>query len=114
MGNTMKVQMNLSYSGIEEKALLSMFRHINGQLQHKNLFSASVFTRQVKQFMNHLSLFKNKISKSLMKRILETYTVYMMGCSRTKNLSRERAGVAPSTLSFIRDSHSSLTKEDEV
>jgi hypothetical protein len=114
MGNTMKVQMNLSYSGIEEKALLSMFRHINGQLQHKNLFSASVFTRQVKQFMNHLSLFKNKISKSLMKRILETYTVYMMGSSRTKNLSRERVGVAPSTLSFIRESHSSLTNEDEA
>lgn len=113
LGNAMQVQMNLTYTGIEEKALLSMFRHINGQLQHKNLFSASVFTRQVKQFMNHLNLFKNKISRSLMKRILETYTVYMMGSSRTKNLSRERVGVAPSTLSFIRKSHSSLTSGDE-
>jgi hypothetical protein len=44
-----------------------------------------------------------------MKKILETYTIYMMGSSRTKNLSQSHSGVGKEELDRIRDNRSSLT-----
>lgn len=108
--NTMKVQMEIRYSSLEERALLAMFRHINSQMQNENLFAAKVFTRQIKAFMNQLAFFKSKIPVALIKKILATYTVYMMGSSRTKDLSRESTGAARQEIANIRQEHSSLTE----
>jgi hypothetical protein len=108
VNNAMKVTMEIRYTCIEEKALLSMFRHINGQLQNENLFAAAIFTKQIKQFMIHLNQYKNKVPAALMKRILETYTVFMMGSSRTRNLSKEKGALSGDQLSKIRATHSSL------
>lgn len=110
IANAMKVQMEIRYTAIEEKALLSIFRQINSQLQNDNLFAAKVFTKQVKNVMAQLTAFKDKISAPLMKKILETYTIYMMGSSRTRNLSRQHAGLNKDELEKIRSNRDNLTK----
>jgi hypothetical protein len=107
--NSIKTNMDIRYNAMEEKALLSIFRQINGQLQNSNLFAANVFTKQVKNMMAQLAQYKSKISPELMKKILETYTVYMMGSSRTKNLSRSKTGLKNEELDRIRDNHENLT-----
>jgi hypothetical protein len=58
--------------------------------------------------MIHLNQYKNKVPAALMKRILETYTVFMMGSSRTRNLSKEKGALSGDQLSKIRATHSSL------
>ena len=109
LSNSLKVQMEIRYSVLEEKALLSMFKSINGQLQNENLFAAKVFAKQVRNFMNQLTRFKDNIPPVLMKKILETYTIYMMGSSRTRNLSNEKAGLSQEELQKIRANRDSLT-----
>ena len=109
LANSLKVQMEIRYSGLEEKAMLSMFRSINSQLQNENLFAAKVFTKQVRNFMNQLTRFKTQIPPALMKKILETYTIYMMGSSRTRNLSKEKGALSQEDLLKIKANHETLT-----
>jgi hypothetical protein len=112
MENSLKVQMDIRYTSLEEKALLSMFRHVQSQLQKKNLFTAKVFTQQIKSFMNQLTKFKRSVPNILMKKILASYTVYMMGSSRLMNLSREGTGeVKNEDLAKIREGQKELTTE---
>ena len=107
--NSIKTQMDIRYSNIEEKALLCIFKQINSQLQNDNLFAANVFTKQVKNMMSQLSRYKDKIPQTLMKKILETYTIYMMGSSRTKNLSQGQSGLSKDELERIRNDRTTLT-----
>ena len=110
--NALKVSMEIRYTSLEEKALLAMFRHVQSQLQKKNLFTAKVFTQQIKSFMNQLTRFKRSVPNALMKKILASYTVYMMGSSRLMNLSRESSGeVKSEDLAKIREGQKDLTSE---
>lgn len=112
LGNSLKVQMEIRYTSLEEKALLAMFKHVQAQLQKKNLFTANVFTQQIKSFMNQLTKFKRSIPNALMKKILASYTVYMMGSSRLQNLSRKNSGGMKSEdLAKIREGQKELTSE---
>jgi hypothetical protein len=108
--NILKVQMEIRYTALEEKAMLSMFRSISTQLQNENLFAAKVFTKQVRNFMNQLTRYKDQIPPVLMKKILETYTIYMMGSSRTRNLSNEKSGLSQEELLKIKTNRDSLTQ----
>lgn len=108
--NSLKSQMEIKYTVAEEKALLSMFRQINAQLHNENLFSANVFSKQIRNFMNLLKKHKSFISGVLMKKILETYTVFIMGSSRTKNLPSESGRLKAVDISKIKESRDHLTK----
>jgi len=109
--NMLKVSLDIKYTAPEEKALLSMFKQVHQSLQNKNLFLAGVFTQQIKKFMHHLTSFKTKISGDLLKKILSTYTVFMMGSSRTKNLSKQASsGISNDDVAKIKANRDSLTQ----
>jgi len=107
--NSLKVNLEIKYTPLDEKALLSMFKQIHQQLQNKNLFMAGVFTQQIKKFMFQLTHFKTKISNDLLKKILSTYTVFMMGSSRTRELSRQSTNLSIEDLNRIKANRASLT-----
>ncbi|MBF0197001.1 MAG: hypothetical protein HQL32_04795 [Planctomycetes bacterium] len=109
VSNSIKIQLELKYTYAQERALLAMFRHINSQLQNENLFAAKVFSKQIKNFIGLLAKHKKFISQDLMKKVLETYTVFMMGCSRTRTLSQESSSISRVDISSIRDHSSTLT-----
>jgi hypothetical protein len=107
--NMLKVNLDIKYSTLEEKALLSMFKQIHQQLQNENLFMAGVFTQQIKRFLHQLTNFKTKISNDLLKKILSTYTVFMMGSSRTRQLSKQSKTLSNEDLDRIKQNRASLT-----
>lgn len=107
--NSFSSQLEIKYTVAEERALLSMFKHINAQMQMDNLFTAKVFSRQIKHFMNLLTSHKKSISAELMKKILETYTVYMMGCSRMQSLSKFDSGLDSGVIKEVKGKRDHLT-----
>lgn len=109
--NALKSQMTLKYSVADEKAMLSMFRVVGNQLAKDDLFTTNVFQRQVRSFINFMTGQKKKISADLVKRILTTYTVFMMACSRLANLAKSDTGrLSIEDLARIRSAASSLVK----
>lgn len=112
--NTMKSELSIKYSISEEKALLSTFKQINSQLNNEKLFTVNVFTKQIKNFMNNLNKHKKFISGALMKKVLETYTVFLMGSSRMKGLSRTGNNIKGDSLDQIRSRRADLTETSKT
>jgi hypothetical protein len=109
ISNALKIQLNLKYNVAEEKALLSTFKQINSQLSNDNLFNVNIFSQQIRSFMTSLTKHKDKISGPLMKKVLATYTVFLMGSSRTKNLAKKATGDSHIDLQKIKAERVGLT-----
>ena len=109
ISNAIKTQLNLKYNVAEEKALLSTFKQINSQLSNDNLFNVNIFSQQIRSFMTSLTKHKDKISGPLMKKVLETYTVFLMGSSRTKNLAKNTSSESKVDLQKIKAERTNLT-----
>lgn len=109
MRNSLNANFKIQYSSEEEKSLMTMFRHIFVQLQNRDLFTIDEFSKQLSSFLTLLKGHRGIISTDLTKRILTSYTVFMMGCSRTMNLSREGGGsLTQNLIDEIRDQRRQL------
>lgn len=90
--NNLAVTFKLRYTTVEESTLLATFRYIAAQLQNEELFHANEFQRQLQAFLEMIKHHRRAVSTDLLRKILATYTIFMMGCSRTRKLATNSSG----------------------